>query len=614
MSAHPDPRRGGRRRRSTAPLYEPFDTVLVRAPLLPVEAYRDPPPVTDALVRSALAVSSPDLLAQLDRDAARNVRGGRASRTLLRYLIRMSSRPTPFGMFAGVGLARLSGTTELAIGTDQVRTRTRPDMEWLLAVVATLESRPEIRRELRFQTNSGAWLHRGRVLLPERMPLEPGGDAGAVDIRATAVVRRILEMCSIPTPWTEIAAVALDAPGASVDKVDQLLTQLCRQEFLLSELRPPLTNPAPARHVEHVLAGLPSAAADHLALKDLLDAMDVCDRSDLTGREEALRAITGAAKQLVPSARGVVVQVDTALPMTGARLARTVGLAAARAAELLVRISPAFGADSLGEFRRAFVERYGVDREVPLLELLDPHRGLGPPPPVSTQSNLDPARLGTRHAALRRLAAEALRDHRLVVELDDDTVERLTTNDPTPATAPFSLDVSVFVLAESAAAIDTGDFRLLAGPNLGAQAAGRNLGRFAYLLDAGGVLAEIAAVEQDRNPAVHAELVYLPRQGRSANVAIRPSTYRHEIVFGTTPGVPADDAIPVSELLVGVHGNRFRVRWPGAAGEVHVHQGHMLTSMLAPTAARFLEDVTRGERLPLSAFQWGPVSDLPFLP
>jgi lantibiotic biosynthesis protein len=613
MSADLDPSRRGQRR-STASLYEPFDAVVVRAPLLPVEAYQDPPPLTDALVRSALAVSSPDLLAQLDRDGSRDVRGGRGSRSLLRYLIRMSTRPTPFGMFAGVGLARLDRTTKLAIGTDPVRTRTRPDMEWLLALVATLESRPEIRRELSFHTNPCAWLHQGRVLLPERVPLEPGGDAGAVDIRATAVVRRILKMCRAPTPWIEIAAAALETPGASVEKVDQLLSELCRQEFLLSELRPPLTNPAPARHVEHVLAGLPAAAADHLALSNLLDAMDAWDRSDLTGREEALHAITGSAKLLVPSARGVVIQVDTALPMSGARLAKSVGLAAARAAELLLRISPAFGPDSLGGFRQAFVERYGVDREVPLLELLDPHRGLGPPPPVSAQSNLNPSRLAIRHATLRRLAAETLRDHGLVVELDDDTVERLATNDPTAATAPFSLDVSVFVLAESSAAIDAGDFRLLAGPNLGAQAAGRNLGRFADLLDAGGVLGDMAAVEQDRTPAVHAELVYLPSQGRSANVAIRPSTYPYEVVFGTTPGVAAEDAIPVSELLVGVHGNRFRVRWPGAPGELLVHQGHMLTTMLAPSAARFLEDVTRGERLPFSAFHWGPVGDLPFLP
>jgi thiopeptide-type bacteriocin biosynthesis protein len=229
----------------------------------------------------------------------------------------------------------------------------------------------------------------------------------------------------------------------------------------------------------------------------------------------------------------------------------------------------------------------------------------------------DAAKFALRNATLRHLAVQALRDRRLGVEIDEATLSKLGPIRPQATTAPVSLDLAVSVLARSAADLDAGDFRLIIAPNVGAQAAGRNLGRFADLLNGPAVnaLADVATSEIEHGPAdLHAELVYLPRRGRSANVAIRPAVYPHEIIVTTMPGVDQRRAIPLSELLVGVRDDCFYVRWPQAPGDLHVHAGHMLTSRWAPPACRFLEECAGGERMPLNPFQWGPAGDLPFLP
>ena len=92
----------------------------------------------------------------------------------------------------------------------------------------------------------------------------------------------------------------------------------------------------------------------------------------------------------------------------------------------------------------------------------------------------------------------------------------LRSSSPSAESAPVSLDIAVFVLAGSAAAIDAGDFELLIGPNLGAQEAGRNLGRFADLLGAAGsaALAAVAAadaLQQSGRRAGGARLPAAPR-------------------------------------------------------------------------------------------------------
>jgi thiopeptide-type bacteriocin biosynthesis protein len=621
--AEPGARR--RRRRGAPGLYDPVGWILVRAPLLPTETYLalgsgDELAPHDPLVRTALAVGSRDLLPQLERaGSSPSKKTHRLRASLLRYLIRMSTRPTPYGLFAGVGLAELGQATDLRIAAAPPRTRTRPDMEWLLRLVAQLEARPEVRRELRVFANPAVLQYGARAFLAERAPLGATGDPAPVGIRATGAVRRALALARTPVSWQRLTEELLETPGATPEKVEGLLTELWEQTFLLTDLRPPLTHPSPARHVAAGLAGVASAAHECAALQEVLDATTAWDELPMAERPGAYRSLSALATAAVPEFDGTPMQVDTALALEGGRLHEAVAREAANAAELLLRLSPsAGGLGQLDAYRHAFIGRYGTDREVPLVELLDPDHGLGPPSGHGwSGAGLDQAKLALRDQTLRGLALDALRERRLAVALDRATLGRLALSSPSAESAPVSLDIAVFVLAGSAAAIDAGDFELLIGPNLGAQEAGRNLGRFGDLLGAAGsaALAAVAAAGALQHPGgVPAELVYLPRRGRSANVAIRPAIHRYEIAVGTMPGVASQDAVALSEVLIGVRDGRFYARWPAVEGDLRVYIGHMLNAHQAPAACRFLEDVARDGRMQLGSFDWGPATELPFVP
>ena len=610
-----------RPRRRSRELYEPVGWIQVRAPMLPVEAYLAlaPDGEIDPFIRTALAVGSRDLLSQLERPGSRGNKESRRLRAKLqRYLIRMSTRPTPYGLFAGVGLAELGDATDLRIADAPPRTRTRPDMQLLLELVARLEARPEVRRELRVFAN-GAVVQRGdRAYLDERWRLGEDGDGAPVAIRATAAARRALALARTPVSWGKLADDLLAMPGATHEKVERMLEELFEQTFLLSELRPPLTHESPARHVADRLAGIATATREHAALATMLDAMAEWDELAIAERPAAYRSLGALAREAVPDYDDAPAQTDTALALEGRQVNAAIAREAAKAAELLLRLNPsAPGAGPLDGYRQAFMARYGADREMPLLELLDRDQGLGPPYGHGrTGAGVDQAALAVRDQTLRRLAVDALRERRRVVVLDDATLDRLAFASATAETAPLSLDVAVFVLARSAAAIDTGEFELLIGPNLGAQEAGRNLGRFADLLGDPGrtALAAVAASGSARQPEVPVELVYLPRRARSANVVIRPAIHRHEIAVGTMPGVAAQDAIALSEVLIGLRDGRFYARSPALEGDLRVHAGHMLNPHQAPVACRFLEDLAHDGRVSFNSFQWGPATDLPFLP
>jgi thiopeptide-type bacteriocin biosynthesis protein len=272
------------------------------------------------------------------------------------------------------------------------------------------------------------------------------------------------------------------------------------------------------------------------------------------------------------------------------------------------------GPPYLAAYRRAFLRRYGPDRTVPLPELLDPRFGLGP---LGTAGGL-PAAAGTgrRDQLLLDLAARALREREPVLDLDDELAGRLATWTPHPERAPASLELYVGVAAADAAAIDRGAFTVVVGHGPGASPAGRSLGRFADLLGPAGqaAAAEAARAGRSRPGVVVAELVYLPRRLRQANVSVRPAIHDHELVVGTSAAVPADRVIPLDELVVGVRDGRLRLWWPAGGAEVEVAAGHMLNPAEAPAVCRFLAEVGRDGRAQLGGFSWGPAAGFPFLP
>lgn len=610
--------------------------MLLRTPLLPVERYLElgaggrpgedgggdmglPRAAADPRVRRALSVASPSLFERLARPPSGSAAVRRRRLAVLRYLIRMSTRPTPYGLNAGVSLAGWGERTDIELG-DGDEVRARLDMGVVDALIGELESRLEVVRELALERHPLVSVRAGRAFLPERFADE--GGAFEVSVRATRPVVRALELCAGgSTPFVELAsAIGADFPDAGPARVEELVHTLVREGLLVTELRPPLTRGDPAMHILAVLDRLGAAGAER---RRLAAAVAACDRwQQLHEQEGAERftAVMDTARAVAPARADVPpVRVDLRRPLAGERIAHAVGEEAARAAELLLRLSPLHsGPVPLNTYRDRFVERYGPYAEVPVPELLDPDGGLGPVDFVSEGSGAPPPDEATRRRDRRLLeiASAALRDGRLAIQLDPMTIAELDTG-PAPERTYPTMEVAVFVASPSRDAVDAGDFKLVVSPLLGSYGAGRIFGRFADLFDGPGERAAREAARREEASApgrLWAELVYRPEQPSIANVTVRPLTRSHEIVLGVAPGVDPEHVLPVDELVVGVRDELFYLRWPDGAAYVEVCEGHMLNAKAAPAVGAFLALLRYAGRPVITAFAWGSAGQLPRLP
>ncbi|QBD79724.1 hypothetical protein EPA93_28600 [Ktedonosporobacter rubrisoli] len=643
----------------TSALYVPAGFYMLRTPTLPADLFKRlvatapaPPEKQEELeawlqtsqeqcyqllgelasqpqIALALALSSTALHEGLTRLRQDNLRSSRIRRTyssLLRYLIRMCTRPTPFGLFSGVTLGNLAPSTTARLASPPIaQIRTRPDMEWLLALLQKVEEKREYVKQLRVSVNQTAYIAGERALLP-LADAYGQQDNRTITLRATSVVRKVFALASTPQPYAELQAALHRAfPQATTQQVENLLWQLWENHFLLSDLHPPLTNAQPAEYIASYLSGLQETGELTQNLQAVLRAASALDSAGYCAPLQRVDELKQSLEVLNPTQKTIQVQVDTALQLRASELQQGIGELAAQAAELLLRLSPApQGSTALQAYRMQFIDKYGERAEVPVLDLLSPENGLDapsgymqPPRAYPFPQQINRPETPQRDRILQLLLAEALNEHALEAELTPQLLQKLERWSPRLEQAPPSLEIYLQIHADSASALDHGQWHAVIGQNCGSPDAGRTFGRFYDLLEDKGMeaLQQMVKREEALEPdVIFAELSYLPRNARGANVALRPALRSYEIVVGTTPSVPAERVISLHDLVVGVHNGRFYLRSLRLGKRVIVGQTHMLNSMTAPNVCRFILDIAQDARPGLAPFDWGDLNSAPFLP
>lgn len=114
----------------------------------------------DSALREALFVASPDLdraLAHWHADPDGD-RGQAAERALTRYLTRIASRPTPFGLFASTSVGLAGDITALTVSPPAACGRhTRLDVDYLVLLVDALTKQRDVRAHLAYRPTTSLY-------------------------------------------------------------------------------------------------------------------------------------------------------------------------------------------------------------------------------------------------------------------------------------------------------------------------------------------------------------------------------------------------------------------------------------------------------------------------
>lgn len=581
-------------------------------------------------IAEALFLGSPDLfdtLEQWKRDPD-SKKGRKSEQALVRYFLRMASRPTPFGLFSGCTAGHVGDRTRLALAPrGAYRRHSRLDMDYLFALCEQLSRDPEIRAELRFRPNSSLYETAGRVRFAESRVQGSVRTVHLVAVDAFDALRDTLRRAADGARLRDLAA-ALVASDAEItfDDAEAFLHELVDTQLLVPELALPVTGLNSTIDFVQQLDAVRGAGDARARLAQTDRVLRDVDAAGIGSPPDVYRRLASDLEPLgVPVSLSRLFQVDLSKPAQEVVIGANVVDELLRGIDVVQRFARGRQERSLEEFRAAFIDRYGADREVPLVDVLDEESGIGferanragaEASPLLTALPLQ--RRGesmglawkNEDAALLDLAMRAVAEGRNEIEIGDGDLPLLEKSARPPM--PEAFHALAVLCAKSAEAVERGEFRLLLFGAQGPSGA-RVLGRFCHAdpAIAEGVRKHLADEEALHPEAVFAEIVHLPA-GRIGNILSRPVLRGHEIAFLGRSGAPRERQIAVQDLMVTVSGDRIRLRSRSLDREIipRLTTAHNTTSE-SLGVYRFLAAIQPAVGM---QWDWGALETAPFLP
>jgi thiopeptide-type bacteriocin biosynthesis protein len=567
-------------------------------------------------VRTAITVASPALARQVDTlvNAALPdvVQARRAARALAFYLLRWQGRATPFGLFAGVGVARVGGNATASV--EAWRAVARADAAWLADVMARLLQCRELMERLPVMASDAITVRGGRLVGPGHPSDAAAGELAPVEVsvRCSPPVRAAVEAARAPVPLGKLVRqLHADFPAATDTQLHRLLDGLVAHGVLASSLYAPMTCPDA---LGHVCARLREARAEEIpAISGLASELtaiyqaieSAADGPSLMTVAARMTALSQVAE--MPLAVDVAVDCDARIPGPVAREARD-------AAIVLHRVSPyPSGLPAWADYQGRFLSRYGAGALVPVLDLVA-DSGLGFPAGYVGAALERPARtIARRDAVLAGLVQKAMTDGSGEVVLTDEVIMDLAGGARPEVRLPARAEIAFEVRAASLEALDQGRFTLVVS---GAPRPGSSMiGRHAHVLDDQAGRDELAATfTAAPDGVIAAQLSFPPRRRRDENVARTARLLPHVIPVGEHRDVDGQ-VIALGDLAVSADDDGLVL--------VHVPTGRLVEPRVAhaleagvhtPPLARFLSEVSAARCAAYSSFDFGAASRLPYLP
>ncbi|AKD58215.1 lantibiotic dehydratase [Spirosoma radiotolerans] len=528
---------------------------------------------TNPVQRQALATASPRLYDRVERWLSGETLSDEAKliNTLHKYLIRMTTRSTPYGLFAGYALGSVGGKTSFMAGSlDRIAPHARLDIEYLQAVKEWLLAQPDIRAQLKLFLNTTLYLAGNYFRFIEQQP-EPAGRTYFISaVGSDKLLADLFAFAQTGVTQAELIDFLNDQYQVDRDNAIDYVNELINSQLLVFELEPTLTGDAYLNVINERLSTLTTCSA-------VINARQVIAgiNERLTRRPLALNALpTYLAEQGIALPHTDFIQVDTALPADTCQLSeRWLNHFQQQLKALLVLNRP-YQNSALDEFRHRFYLRYEAE-EVPLAFALDHEMGVGYGDTstlgVGNAPMLDSLSLAgiakDQDAVLTNWQlfvlnkyTEALRYGRSEIVLTDDDLGKVGNPKEAMHTLPSSFYAFGTLLSSSADSTDHDDY-LFALTSCQGPSAVNLLSRFGQ---ADPILAEqlkqCARLEEASHPdVILAEIVHSP-EARAGNICHRPTLYQYEIPYLGRASVAPDYQIPLSDLYLSVRNDRLVLR------------------------------------------------------
>lgn len=609
--------------------YTFFNQFCLRTPLLPLDFYFDLTKEQkisiekyqelwgNEIIREAIFLASPSLFSIIEKWLSGKIKDPKKAQkleyALFKYLSRMSSRCTPFGLFAGCSMGAFTDTSEIRMDSSNVYERqTRFDMNFLVALSQKLSKETHIKKQLLWYPNTSLYKIGQQYRYIEYQYGPNNKRLHSIEaITHTPYLEIILAQASSGKKIRQLALSLVD-DEISIEDAEAFMEELIANQVLVSSIEPSITGNDFLTQLVESLKKIKGTQEVVNEMEQYLKFLDQIDQKLGNSAQEYIDVSKSIKKLEVAFDLKFLFQTDVYPKTIVNQLNNRIGYQIKRAMTVLNKISMPPQNTRLQQFKKAFLKRYET-REISLATALDTEIGVGyiqeQGDTVSTPflDDLDiPFQQGVRQnhtwSEIQEILYQALQKskekNRYTLLLEDVTIENLEVN---WADLPDTMSAMAEIVT-----IDAEEKIILSA--VSGSSAASLLGRFT--IGNSQILqhcSTIADMEQKMHPEkILAEIIHLP-ESRTGNILRREVIRDYEIPYLGNSNLPKEDQIPIHDLMISIQHNRIVLRSKKHNKEVipKLSNAHNYSGMNSLPVYHFLCDLPTQNKRRGIAFNWG---------
>lgn len=579
------------------------------------------------VLQEALAVSSWESFRALERiektDDNRMLQ--QATSTLLKYYIRLTTRPTPYGVLAGVSVGLFGNDMRILVDTIQNHSkRTRVDMNWLYNIICDIESIESIRMQLKVRFNDYIYKRGNRLEQPWKscLNLNDSRNKTGTSIRYTPRVKDVEQLAEGYIEYAELFE-KMCSQNLHVPKevIKGFLDNLFENEYLISELRPPMVNTEALSYVIEILGKIEDNKEANEFREELLGIRKRIQGYDLSELGDGIESFCSLISRMQERRKSRnCLQVDLKTKVIENNLSKELASDLEGFVDAMLRISPENKRpDEYMNYIDLFLEKYGYEAEVPVLDLLDKDRGLGALSYYTyDQSNTRPLkrRKTEKETRLDEIlnykCLLAIKSGGKIVEITDEDIDYISGNG-SEFERPYndkyipSFELFLMVNYNSVSSSGKAEYTATIAPAIASFGVGKSLGRFRDMFSEQETKLLRDTIDEEKellSEYALMEISELPTKGRLSNVAMNESDFDYQMTLATncTKGM---ERIKIDDLYISLDAARhdFIIRSKSLNKKILAISTSMLNPAMGSNVCRFLKEVS-------SRYYYNPITSI----
>lgn len=615
-------------------IYKPLEKFIVRMPKIPIASDFNFGMLDDVkskyigsilskeYIRNAILVSSYKFFKEIDNidDYNKIYKNKKKYHTLLKYLIRMSSRPTPFGLFTIVGFGSFTNNLINLNFINKTRFRARADLGWITKLVTQLESNEDILKSCHLFVNPQLLYVNGRISSTEFIDFTNPNNVTKKSIKSTEFLSFVFKILKRPKKYGFVLKELSNKYNERKEIFVPLLNKLIKESFIITDLRPPLNLLDP---MEYLIKKVQKKDI-HKNLISINNCIKTINYSQNKNFLRNYKSLKLQIDRLLGEEQTDYVRLENILDyQTPFKLPKSIGYEAAEMMELLLGLTTnPRGYSSIKHYKERFIEKYGEYALVPLVDLLDADKGLGSPYQASvynfSDNGITTDNMTKRNFVLSNIVERALNSKSFVITLTETDIKNLKSWNGDIRTAPDSMSIYLSICARNYEDIKNSMYKLNLAPAGGNDEALSPYSRIFDILDSKiqedvlKIVNNEKAIEKDKEIA---EIYAYPDYKKLSDIIIHQQFYRYAIFLDQIPaGIKQYKKIEIKDLCVGIRDDKFHIYSISLNKEIVVRDNTLINEEHLPLIARFLIDASNDGKPALERFSWGQIQNLPFLP